>query len=35
LGSWLESYPYYESYEKSPMMELKLPAAGEATKEGT
>lgn len=25
LGSWHETYPYYESYEKSPLLELELP----------
>lgn len=27
LGSWLESYPYYESYEPNPIMNLE-PAKG-------
>ena len=27
LGSWLESYPYYEHYEKSPLLDLSLTGA--------
>ncbi|MBS0260855.1 MAG: cbb3-type cytochrome c oxidase subunit II [Planctomycetes bacterium] len=27
LGSWHETYPYYEAYEKSPMLEMELPKA--------
>ena len=27
LGSWHESYPYYESYEKSPLLEFDLQKA--------
>ena len=26
LGSWLESYPMYEDYKRSPTLDLKLPA---------
>jgi cytochrome c oxidase cbb3-type subunit II len=33
LGSWHESYPYYESYEKSPLKDIVLPASGEPGKE--
>ncbi len=27
LGSWLESYPYFEKYEENPVLEVKLEAA--------
>ena len=27
LGSWHETYPYYESYEKSPVADVKLPTS--------
>jgi hypothetical protein len=30
LGSWHETYPYYESYEKSPLLEMELPQAAVA-----
>jgi cytochrome c oxidase cbb3-type subunit 2 len=33
LGSWLESYPYYESYGKSSLKDIELPAASEPAKE--
>jgi hypothetical protein len=33
LGSWHETYPYYESYEKSPMLEMELPKPAVATAE--
>jgi hypothetical protein len=35
LGSWLESYPLYEDYKKSPVLDLKveLPPADEVLKE--
>lgn len=27
LGSWLEEYPYYEHYDKSPVLDIELPKA--------
>jgi len=33
LGSWHETYPYYESYEKSPVMDVKLPTSDSAATE--
>jgi cbb3-type cytochrome oxidase cytochrome c subunit len=33
LGSWHETYPYYESYERSPLLELKLAQAAEPARE--
>jgi cytochrome c oxidase cbb3-type subunit II len=30
LGSWHETYPYYETYEKSPLLELDLNKPAEA-----
>jgi hypothetical protein len=31
LGSWHETYPYYESYENSPALDIKLPKSDEPT----
>ncbi len=28
LGSWHETYPYYESYEKSPVLDIELSKSG-------
>lgn len=30
LGSWLDSYPYYEAYDESPIAKLEAKAAAEA-----
>lgn len=33
LGSWLESYPYYEAYQSSSLKDVKLPATEAAPAE--
>ena len=33
LGSWHETYPSYESYEKSPLLDIELPKADAAEAE--
>jgi len=32
LGSWLDSYPYYEDYDQSPVAKIEAAAAKAAAK---